>query len=219
MIRVIIRYKGIDLDPEWIGLVIEKKDMEPSTSGFPHPTTQKPQIHVLLVEDDLGAQQLVRHALTRMEGTEEYVLEMAQDLASATKAIQSRRFDNILLDLALPDSHGVETVSKVRQMARDIPILVLSALSEPEYGIKAIQSGADYYLPKGTIAQQFLGPSIRYCIERKRLQSTAARPIGLPRPRISSRFCHPRSTICNNRSNRPGTRMLNLSSGEFARIS
>jgi PAS domain S-box-containing protein len=148
--------------------------MEPSTSGFPHPTKLRPQIHVLLVEDDLGAQQLVRRALSRAEGSEEYVLEMVGDIASATQALQSKRFDNILLDLALPDSHGVETVSKVRQLARDIPILVLSALSEPEYGLKAIQSGADYYLPKGNIAQQFLGPSIRYCIERNRLQTIAA---------------------------------------------
>ena len=148
--------------------------MEPSVSVLSHPAKQNPLIHVLLVEDDLGAQQLVRRTLSRAEGSEDFVLEMARDLASAAKAIQSNRFDNILLDLALPDSHGVETVRKVRQLARDIPILVLSALSEPEYGLKAIQSGADYYLPKGIIAQQFLGPSIRYCIERKRLQSIAA---------------------------------------------
>jgi two-component system, sensor histidine kinase and response regulator len=147
--------------------------MEPSVPGFSQPAKQKPQIHVLLVEDDLGAQQLVRRTLARAEGSEEYVLEMARDLASATQAIRSQRFDNILLDLSLPDSHGVETVRKVRQLAHDIPILVLSALSETEYGLKAIQSGADYYLPKGDIAQQFLGQSIRYCIERNRLQSPA----------------------------------------------
>lgn len=134
----------------------------------------------MLVEDDLGAQQLVRRALSRTEGSEEYVLEMARDLATATKALQCKRFDNILLDLALPDSQGVETVNKVRKLAHDIPILVLSALSEPEYGIKAIQSGADYYLPKGNIAQQFLGPSIRYCIERKRFQSTPAQTDPVP---------------------------------------
>ena len=74
----------------------------------------------------------------------------------------------ILLDLALPDSQGLETFFAMHAHAGDVPIVVLSGYDDEATAIKAVQAGAQDYLVKGQVNDNLLVRSIRYAIERSR---------------------------------------------------
>jgi PAS domain S-box-containing protein len=102
---------------------------------------------VLSVEDNEVNQLLVEAALGRSPKVE---LLQAGDGASGLRLARARQPDLILLDLTLPDMDGYQFM---REMADDIqiaaiPIMVLSALSEPEDVARALKHGAVEYLTK-----------------------------------------------------------------------
>ena len=110
---------------------------------------------VLLIDDDLEIQRLVRVLLGRV-GAETIVSD------TATFAAQILRRpplpDLLILDLMLPDISGLEFLRQLRsKRAFDgVPVLVLSALIESEQIREALHSGADRYLTKPYIANNLV---------------------------------------------------------------
>jgi PAS domain S-box-containing protein len=80
----------------------------------------------------------------------------------------------ILLNLSLPDAQGVEAVRQVHRSVPDIPIVVMSGLSDEAIALQSLQNGAQDYLVKGHVDGHLLVRSIRYAIERQRLQQAQA---------------------------------------------
>lgn len=77
--------------------------------------------------------------------------------------------DVILLDLNLPDSHGLATFEMVKNVASNVPIIITSGLASEDLAVKAVQQGAQDYLIKGQINSHLLIRSILYGIERQKL--------------------------------------------------
>lgn len=125
-------------------------------------------INVLLVEDDAGSRKLVRRALQDHDPDVSYEISEAADLASAIKLLAEGNFDNVILDLRLPDSTGLETLRSIKETDPDVPVVVLSAISDHETAVNSIRYGADYYIVKGDMLRQILGRSVCFSIERKR---------------------------------------------------
>ena len=63
-------------------------------------------------------------------------------LSAAIERCAEDRFDVILLDLSLPDSHGLETFFAMHAHAGDVPIVVLSGHDDEPSAVKAVQAGA-----------------------------------------------------------------------------
>lgn len=76
----------------------------------------------------------------------------------------------VLLDLSLPDTHGLSTVTQVLATSPGVPVVVLSGHDDHPLALKALQHGAQDYLVKGEGGTDFLARSILYAIERKRAQ-------------------------------------------------
>jgi signal transduction histidine kinase len=76
----------------------------------------------------------------------------------------------LLLDLSLPDAHGLDTVERASEAAPDVPIIVLTGLDDQTVALQAVQAGAQDYLVKGQFDATLLTRSIRYAMERKRLE-------------------------------------------------
>src|SRR5262249_26435321 len=77
--------------------------------------------------------------------------------------------DTVLLDLSLPDSHGLDTLKTARTAAPGVPIIVLTGNEDDELGLQMVQDGdAQDYLPKGGVNGSLLMRSIRYAIARYR---------------------------------------------------
>lgn len=93
----------------------------------------------------------------------------AMSLSEATELFNRYIFDAVLLDLNLPDSHGLDTLKQVQTVMNGVPIIILTGLDDDMLGIDAIRGGAQDYLPKGKLDAGLLTRSIFYSVERSRL--------------------------------------------------
>ena len=132
-------------------------------------------INILLVDDDPGDRRLVKLALKRSARELKFTIATADHLAGGLERLQSNNIDLVLLDLGLPDSHGLETVDKVVGACPHIPIVVLTVLADEETGLDALRRGASDYLVKGEFRRDLLLRSIRYSLERKELEQQLVR--------------------------------------------
>ena len=98
---------------------------------------------ILVVEDDPAITNLMRTTLD----TQNYQYHTAKNGAGALLDAVSYNPDVIILDLGLPDMDGVEIIRKVRGWS-NAPIIVVSARSEDQDKVDALDAGADDYLTK-----------------------------------------------------------------------
>lgn len=106
--------------------------------------------HVLLVEDDEPYRHLLERALGRTSKLRVVVTSVGTRRA-AEQVLALKPFDLVLLDLSLPDSHGVDSVIGVVRVAPDTPVIVLSGREDLDVAVVAIRAGASDYLVKRTV--------------------------------------------------------------------
>ncbi|HEY7493494.1 MAG TPA: response regulator [Candidatus Tectomicrobia bacterium] len=128
---------------------------------------------VLLIEDNPRDVRLLWEAVTEVRGQEATAwvcdLEWVNCLSAGLQRLTQGGVDAVLLDLMLPDSEGLDTLTRVYQHAPAIPIIVLTSFGNETLGIKAVQVGAHDYLIKGQVDNQTLVHSVHYAIERQQL--------------------------------------------------
>jgi signal transduction histidine kinase len=132
------------------------------------------KIQVLLVEDSAFDAKLI-HDLCDASCFEEFELDHRNNLTEAFSAIEEKKFDVILLDLTLPEAHGLDTVAKVNDFCPAIPIIVLTRTSDENMALSALSKGAQDYLIKGQVEAVILKRAIRYGIERKQMEEELRR--------------------------------------------
>jgi len=98
---------------------------------------------VLIVEDD----QPVRNLITTTLKAHDYRYITAANGETAVIEAASHNPDMVLLDLGLPDIDGIEVIQRIRSWS-NVPIIVISARSEDEDKIEALDMGADDYITK-----------------------------------------------------------------------
>ena len=130
-----------------------------------------PTYKVLLVEDMLMIAKVTEQMLKKALNTKYNVMHTAR-MSDTLEALKAEDFDVVLLDLNLPDSRGLDTVTRVIQVAPEIPIIVLTATNDDAVGLRAVQMGAQDFLFKGEFNYLTLERAIIYSIERHRLQRT-----------------------------------------------
>ena len=123
---------------------------------------------ILLVEDNPADARYTKELLPATQ----YSLIGANSLAEALECVRDTRVDVVLLDLALPDSMGVETVAKLIAQRKELPIVVLTGLEDVECAIEALRIGAHDYIVKGKLNEELLIRSIDLAIEAKKHQLT-----------------------------------------------
>jgi signal transduction histidine kinase len=79
--------------------------------------------------------------------------------------------DVVLLDMGLPDGHGLDTLRRARAAAPDVVMIVLTGLDDEVLAAEAIKEGAQDYLIKGQIENRALPRALRHAIERHRLHA------------------------------------------------
>jgi PAS domain S-box-containing protein len=123
---------------------------------------------LLLIEDNPGDARLFQEMLSEVRS--QYRITWVQTLAQALKEITQKKCHLVLSDLGLPDSQGLETVYAVIAAASDMPIIILTGQDDNRIALEAIKAGVQDYLVKNTITPELVGRSIRYAIERKRVE-------------------------------------------------
>ena len=116
---------------------------------------------ILIVEDDAP----IRNLITTTLKAHEYKYLTAQNGENAIMQASSHNPDIVLLDLGLPDIDGIEVIKKIRTWS-EMPIIVISARSEDNDKIEALDAGADDYLTKPFSVEELLA---RIRVTKRRL--------------------------------------------------
>ena len=127
-------------------------------------------ITVLLIEDNPADARLIKEML-KESASAGFRLEWFDRLSKGIEYLKDHSVDVVLLDLTLPDSTGIETFEKLYKHTPYLPIIVLTGVKDEQIAIESLHSGLQDYLVKNTVDGDLLTRSIRYAIERKRLEN------------------------------------------------
>jgi diguanylate cyclase (GGDEF)-like protein/PAS domain S-box-containing protein len=128
--------------------------------------SKKPIKVLLLIEDNAGDARLLREMFSE-DGSHNTELTHVDCMRDAEKYLAERAVDIVLLDVGLPDAHGLEALRRARAAAPRVPLVVLTGTDDELLAGQALQEGAQDYLIKGQIETRGLLRSLRYAIERK----------------------------------------------------
>ncbi len=128
-----------------------------------------PIIRVLVIDDSPSDIALIRNLLSQSRDVF-FRVDAAERLSAAATRLTAGDLDVVLTDLGLPESRGLETFHRVNAYAPTLPIVVLTDLDDETVAVEAVHAGAQDYIVKGELEGVVLARSLRYAIERKRVQ-------------------------------------------------
>jgi signal transduction histidine kinase len=127
-------------------------------------------LHILLVEDNAGDARLLREMFSK-EKADSFHFTHYLRMSDAEIHLAKARVDIVLLDMGLPDAHGIETVRRAHAAAPNVPMIVLTGLEDEALAAEAMKEGAQDYLIKGQIENRALPRALRHAIEVHRMQA------------------------------------------------
>ena len=136
-------------------------------------TSDDPTLNILLVEDDPVHAHLASAALHPAPEGWDWRLKHVETLAAACALTETP--DLILLDLTLPDARGLETLHRLRERFAFVPVVLLTAVEDPDIEATALQAGAQDFLGKDELTARTLRRVVRYSMERHRRQQDLMR--------------------------------------------
>lgn len=135
----------------------------------------KEALRVLMIEDNPADVDLLAEIIELEGKARDFILVWENRLGSGLVRLERETFDAVLLDMNLPDSQGLESIKRIRAVAADVPVLVMTGVNDEALALQAVQAGAQDYLIKGQVNPTVLERTIRYSIERKRIEGTLQR--------------------------------------------
>src|ERR1700688_1931357 len=125
-------------------------------------------LQVLVVEDNAGDVRLLREMFSK-EKPGSFELTHLLRMSEAVIHLGKGGVDIVLLDMGLPDGHGLDTVRRAHAAAPEVPLIVLTGLDDEALAAEAMKEVAQDYLIKGQIENRALPRALRHAIERHRL--------------------------------------------------
>ncbi len=130
---------------------------------------ERPVVKVLLVEDDEDDYILTRKLLSQVAAVR-YDLQWAPTYGRALEMMGDAQHDVYVIDFQLGDHTGLELLREINGKGSTVPVIFLTGHGDYEVDMEAMRAGASDYLVKGRLSPALLERSIRYAIERSRLQ-------------------------------------------------
>jgi signal transduction histidine kinase len=126
-------------------------------------------LQVLLVEDNASDACLLRAMLSK-ERQVCFELTHLTHMCEAELRLSKGGVDIVLLDLGLPDGHGIDIVRRARAASPAVVMIVLTGFDDEAMVTAALKEGAQDYLIKGQIESRALPQALRHAMERQRMQ-------------------------------------------------
>ena len=142
-------------------------------------------MRILLIEDDLACARSIE-AILVPEGCSVHHAELAEDGVDLAKTSQH---DLILLDLLLPDMHGLTALTELRRSGIDTPVFVLSGESRVDMRVRLLSAGADDFLAK-PFSKDELMARVRAVIRRSLTHSQSLITTGKLAVNITEKAVH-----------------------------
>ncbi|MBI3291703.1 MAG: response regulator [Elusimicrobia bacterium] len=143
--------------------------LSPTSIEVPRSEPQGSNIRVLLIEDDPGYADLIKTGLSKARAPT-FEVRWVETLKGGVESLAKGAADIVLLDLFLPDSHGIASLTHIRAQAPFVPVIILTACVDDSLELEALQKGAQDYLDKAQVHAKMLSRVIRYAIEREQAE-------------------------------------------------
>src|SRR6186997_1908611 len=121
---------------------------------------------ILIVDDESG----VRTSLSGILGDEGYAVETLETGEACLTALETRRYDLILLDVWLPGIDGLETLARLRETDPEVPVVVISGHGNIETAVKAVRQGAQDFVEKPLSLEKTL-LAVRNALRQRKLEA------------------------------------------------
>jgi two-component system, OmpR family, response regulator len=135
---------------------------DPVQASAAAATTSQRSVRILLVEDDVEIARLLGQTLTENG----FVPHFAKSATEMDVLLRQQDIDLVLLDVMLPGENGISICRRLRNSS-DLPIIMLTALSEDIDRIVGLELGADDYVTKPFNSRELVA-RIRACLRRAR---------------------------------------------------
>ncbi|MBI3999162.1 MAG: diguanylate cyclase [Candidatus Omnitrophica bacterium] len=154
------------------------------------------KIRLLMIENNADYATVIQQQLLQ----EKYPLFEVQCFETLEAGLQAfkteKKFDAALLDLSLPDSHGIDTFKQFYSEATNLPLIILIGDDNEELAQEALRKGAEDYLPKGDLYLRILARLVRHAIERHQIR----KELNLVNTRLENlAFLDPLTELLNRR--------------------
>lgn len=104
----------------------------------------KKDIGILIVDDEL----IVRESLTKWFTEDGFRADAAESAAAALRKLQSNCWDILLVDIKMPGMDGLELLQRVKELNKDIIVIIITAFASVDSAVKALKQGAYDYITK-----------------------------------------------------------------------
>ncbi len=104
----------------------------------------KQEVGILIVDDEL----IVRESLTKWFREDGFRTDAAESAAAALKRLQDGAWDIMLVDIKMPGMDGIELLQRVKELNKDIIVIIITAFASVDSAVKALKQGAYDYITK-----------------------------------------------------------------------
>lgn len=133
---------------------------------------EQKKINILLIEDNPEDILLIRELLAEKDSfTPNFRFDYAHRLDKGLEMLRKGSFDVVCLDLSLPDSRGIDTLTRLQDQFRDIPVVVLTDLNDESHGLEAVSKGAQDYIDKVHLNHYVFTRAILHAVERHKIRA------------------------------------------------
>lgn len=130
-----------------------------------------PSKRILIITNNARDANLLAKVLNTAEDNH-FSVEWLRQLSAGIERIKSRDIDAIVVDLSLPDSHGIATFDQLFAAVPHTPIVILTKNKEEGLAIEAMKRGAHGYLSQGHFINQLVPQTLRNIIQRKTIEES-----------------------------------------------
>ena len=123
---------------------------------------------VLIIDDDAQDRLLIARQLSKT--IDDVRLFYAEHLQEGLQTVKEQRIDVVLLDLTLVETDGLQTLRSFRSRAPDVPVVVLTGMTDDSFAMEAIETGAQDFIRKNEIDNPWLNRCIQNALQRHELQ-------------------------------------------------
>src|SRR5271155_3201147 len=120
---------------------------------------------ILIIDDEAA----IRESLETLLLLEGYVVESAPEGQAGLRSIDSRTYDLVLLDLALPGQNGLEILARIRERQPSLPVIMITAYGTVANVVDAMNAGAQNFVQKPWDNEKLLA-DIRAATARQRAE-------------------------------------------------
>jgi sigma-B regulation protein RsbU (phosphoserine phosphatase) len=132
------------------------------------------EIKTLIIDDSQADVDYVKSVLRKAGAEHSFRVTWESDPKRALGMLTQEAFDLVLLDYHMPAMSGLDTLAKIREAHRSLPVIMLTGMGNEQVAVEAMKRGAHDYLRKDQMTVQELTRAVIAALERKRLEDELA---------------------------------------------